>query len=90
MGMLSEAMLESNLHAFDPYEILELSVDAAESEIKKQARKLRAKFHPDLNQGDRLAEVKFVNVGRALEALIDPIGRENYRKYGNPDGPGAF
>ena len=83
-------MLEANLHSFDPYQILELGTDASESDIKKRARKLRAKYHPDLNPGDRLAEVKFVNVGRALEALIDPVGRENYRKYGNPDGPGAF
>lgn len=42
-------MLESNLHSFDPYAILELDTDATEGEIKKKARKLRQKYHPDLN-----------------------------------------
>lgn len=49
-----------------------------------------AKFHPDKNPNDSLAYAKFIQVTKAFNALTDPIARENYEKFGNPDGPGAF
>ena len=40
----------------DFYEILGLSKNASDSEIKKSYRKLDMKYHPDRNQGDKEAE----------------------------------
>ena len=55
------------------------------SEIKKQYRKLSLKYHPDRNIGDPIAEM-FVKISKAHDVLTDDEARENYEKYGNPDG----
>lgn len=72
---------------FDPYEILELNLDASEREIKKAYKKLALKYHPDRNQNNLQAKAKFMMLTKAYEALTDEAAKENFRKYGNPDGP---
>jgi len=49
-------------------------------------RNMSLKFHPDKNPGNKLAENMFMNIAKAYEALTDPVAKENYRLYGNPDG----
>lgn len=72
--------------SFDPFKILEIEGDAEPSEVKKAFRKLSLKWHPDKNPGDKDAEQKFILISKAHEVLTDEKTRENYEKYGNPDG----
>ena len=77
--------------SFDPYEILEVERDAEEREIKKAFRKLSLKWHPDKNRENPLPAAKmFHSITKAYEALTDEKSRENWEKYGNPDGPAAM
>ena len=70
---------------FDPYSILQLPGDADVEDVKKQYRKLSRKYHPDLNP-DPEAQEYFLLLTNARDALADDVGRENYAKYGHPDG----
>jgi len=72
---------------FDPFEILELPQDATDREIKKAYKKLALKYHPDRNQNNLQAKAKFMLLTKAYESLTDEVAKENFRKYGNPDGP---
>lgn len=67
----------------DYYDVLGLSRDASDDDIKKAYRKLAIKFHPDKNPGDKSAEEKFKEVGEAYEALSDPQRRAAYDEYGH-------
>ncbi|MEG2247657.1 MAG: DnaJ domain-containing protein, partial [Akkermansia sp.] len=53
----------------DYYEVLGVSKDASESEIKKAYRKLALKYHPDRNPNEASAEEKFKELGEAYEIL---------------------
>ena len=44
------------------------------------------KWHPDKNPNNPSAEAKFMMVAKAYEALTDPTAKENFEKFGNPDG----
>lgn len=55
----------------DYYEILEVSKDATEMELKKQYRKLALALHPDKNKAPGAAEA-FKAVGNAFGTLSDP------------------
>lgn len=77
---------------FDPYELLELSYSATEKEIKSTYRKLSLKYHPDKvhdlgNFTRDEVEARFVEITKAYKALTDDEVRENFIKYGHPDGP---
>ncbi|XP_027358973.1 dnaJ protein ERDJ2A isoform X1 [Abrus precatorius] len=82
--------MSREIEVFDPFSILGLEPGAPESEVKKKYRRLSIQFHPDKNP-DPEAHKYFVEyIAKAYQALTDPIARENYEKYGHPDGRQGF
>nr|MBP7471683.1 molecular chaperone DnaJ [Prevotella sp.] len=74
----------------DYYEVLGLSKNASEDEIKKAYRKLAIKYHPDRNPGNKEAEEKFKEAAEAYDVLHDSQKRQQYDQFGF-DGPqGGF
>jgi molecular chaperone DnaJ len=67
----------------DYYEVLGVPKNASEDEIKKAYRKLAMKYHPDRNQGDAEAEVKFKEAKEAYEMLSDAEKRGAYDQFGH-------
>lgn len=67
----------------DYYEVLGVSRDATQEEIKKAYRKLALQYHPDRNPGDKSAEEKFKEISEAYEVLSDPQKRAAYDAYGH-------
>lgn len=53
----------------DPYQVLGVSPDASDEEIKKAYRDLTKKYHPDLNPGDASAAEKMHDVNAAYDAI---------------------
>ena len=67
----------------DPYEVLGVSRDADETQIKKAFRKLARELHPDVNAHDPEAEEKFKEAAEAYEILTDAERRATYDRYGH-------
>jgi len=66
----------------DYYEVLGISKDATQQEIKKAYRKLAMKYHPDRNK-DSNAEDMFKEVAEAYEVLSDEQKKKQYDAYGH-------
>ncbi len=73
----------------DYYEILGVSRNATEEEIKKAYRKLALQYHPDRNPGDKDAEERFKEAAEAYEVLRDPQKRQLYDQFGHEGLRGA-
>ena len=73
----------------DYYEILGVSRDASQDEIKKSYRRLAMKFHPDRNKDDAEAEGKFKEAKEAYEVLKDDDKRAAYDRFGHDGLRGA-
>ncbi|MFH1761531.1 MAG: molecular chaperone DnaJ [bacterium] len=67
----------------DYYEILGLSKNASDSEIKSAYRKIAVKYHPDKNPGNKEAEEKFKEAAEAYEILKDSKRRAQYDQFGH-------
>lgn len=79
----------------DFYEVLGVSKDADEREIKKAYKRMAMKYHPDRTKGDKDLELKFKEVKQAYEVLMDPQKRAAYDQYGHAafeqgQGQGGF
>src|SRR6056297_2460859 len=67
----------------DYYEVLGVSRDASQDEIKKAYRKMALKYHPDKNPDDKEAEQKFKDAAEAYEVLGNEEKRKRYDQFGH-------
>ncbi len=67
------------------YDILEISRNATEDEIRRSYKKLALKYHPDKNPGNVEAEERFKSIATAYATLSDPIKRRSYDAFGSVD-----
>jgi DnaJ-class molecular chaperone len=67
----------------DYYQILGVSRNAADKDIKKAYRQLARKYHPDVNPGNQASEAKFKEINEAYEVLSDAGKRKKYDRYGD-------
>lgn len=80
----------------DYYEVLGVSKDASDSDLKKAFRSLARKYHPDKNPDDPDSERLFKEVQEAYAVLSNPDQRRQYDMFGHespggsPFGPGGF
>lgn len=74
----------------DYYEVLGVSKNATDDELKKAYRRLAKKYHPDANLDNKEeAEKNFKEVNEAYEVLSDSQKRRMYDQFGH-DGPAGF
>ncbi len=66
----------------DFYELLEVSRQASDAEIKKAYRQKAMRYHPDRNPGDKAAEEMFKKCAEAYRVLSDPDLRARYDRFG--------
>lgn len=78
----------------DYYEVLGISKNATEAEIKSAFRKKAKEYHPDLNKDDPSSAEKFKEAQEAYSVLSDASKKQMYDQYGHAGvgngGPGGF
>jgi len=76
--------------ARDYYQLLGISREANDEEIKRAYRNLAKQHHPDRNPGDKSAEEQFKAINEAYSILSDPERRAHYDRFGTVSGPAGF
>ncbi len=74
----------------DYYEVLGVSKNASDEELKKAYRKLAIKYHPDKNPGDKEAEEKFKEAAEAYDVLSNKEKRARYDQFGHAGSQQGF
>jgi molecular chaperone DnaJ len=74
---------KTNVSKADFYEVLGVSRDANDQELKSAYRKQALRYHPDRNPGDHAAEEKFKLASEAYQVLSDGDKRAVYDRYGH-------
>ncbi|XP_026477317.1 J domain-containing protein isoform X1 [Ctenocephalides felis] len=67
----------------DLYKLLGCDENSTVEQITAEYKVLALQYHPDKNDGDKDAEVKFQKLKYAKETLCDPERRSNYDKWRN-------
>jgi len=67
------------------YDVLGVSRQASEQDIKRAYRKLAKQYHPDVNQ-DPGAQDQFKAIQEAFDVLSDPEKKADYDRYRNASG----
>eukprot|EP00039_Didymoeca_costata_P028442 m.21076 g.21076 ORF g.21076 m.21076 type:complete len:532 (-) comp7024_c1_seq1:209-1804(-) len=83
MGRLGPSGGSSGKSNDELYQVLEVSKDATDKEIKKQYYKLAREKHPDKHPDDPDANAQFQKLAHAYQILSDPAKREQYDTYGD-------
>ena len=76
-------MATANVTKVDYYEVLSVSRDASDQELKTAYRKLAMQYHPDRNPNNPAAEDKFKECSEAYQILSDAEKRAAYDRYGH-------
>ncbi|KNE71088.1 hypothetical protein AMAG_15338 [Allomyces macrogynus ATCC 38327] len=78
-----------SVQLFDPHATLGVAEGADRATVRKAYRQLSLTEHPDKVPASqrKQAEARFVEIAKAYKVLTDAKARENFEKYGNPDGP---
>lgn len=71
------------------YDVLKVSKNATQDEIKKSFRKLAMENHPDKNNGNKDSETQFKKINEAYNVLSDVEKRKQYDQFGVIDGQGG-
>jgi len=74
----------------DYYEVLGVTREASDEEIKKAYRQMAMKYHPDRNPDNAEAEDKFKETAEAYEVLSDSKKRSTYDQFGHDGLKGTF
>ena len=74
----------------DPYQVLGVSRDASDDEIKRAYRRLAKQYHPDRNPGDAAAAKKMQEINAAYEQIKNPEKAHSTGSYGSYDPYGAY
>ena len=79
----------ANVAHVDYYEVLSVSRECGDQELKTAYRKLAMQFHPDRNPDNPEAEERFKQASEAYQVLSDPEKRAAYDRYGHAGVSGA-
>ena len=65
------------------YDLLGVTKDASDKEIRQAYRRLARQYHPDVNKNDAEAEDKFKRINEAYTVLSDEESRKKYDRHGD-------
>ncbi|CAF2141120.1 unnamed protein product [Brassica napus] len=90
LDLLHTKSMSHETQVLDPFSIHGLEPGVSDSDIKKAYRRLSIQYHPDKNPDPEANKYFVESISKAYQALTDPLSRENFDKYGHPDGRQGF
>jgi DnaJ homolog subfamily B member 12 len=84
MEVTKRSLIPLLIRCKDYYEVLGVSKESTDSEIKKAYKKLALQMHPDKNKAPGSVEA-FKAIGNAVAVLTDPEKRKSYDLYGKDE-----